>query len=317
MAIYVSGSLAFDRIMNFNGNFQDHVLMDKLHMLNISFMVDDMVERRGGCAGNIAYTLSLLGEKPVILSAVGKDFGDYAAHLENCGISTEGIRVDDSLFTALCFITTDLKGNQVTGFYAGAMQKPCAYTFPAPSKDDLAICSPGNMDDMCHLPDIYREKGIRFIFDPGQQLPIFTKDSMNGAIEGAFAYVCNDYELGMTQKLLELSDEKSLLEKVEWLVVTLGGEGCRLLGRDGTDVKVPAVPCDNVVDPTGAGDSHRSGLLFGLSHGLSVPEAAKYGSVTASYAIACQGTQEHHFTPEEFTARYEAAFGPLPVAVGK
>lgn len=315
MSIYVSGSLAFDRIMNFHGNFQDHVLMDKLHMLNISFMVDDMIERRGGCAGNIAYTLALLGEKPIILGCGGRDFDSYAEHLQEVGLSVEGIRRDPELFTALCYITTDLSGNQITGFYPGAMTKPCDYTFANPGKKDLAIVSPGNMEDMQSLPKLYREHNVRYIFDPGQQLPIFTKDMLNTAIDGAFAYVCNDYELGMTAKLLELEREDDLLNQVEWLITTLGAQGCRVRGRDGTDKIIAPVPCEHVADPTGAGDSHRSGLLFGLSHGLSVVESAKFGSVTASYCIACQGTQEHHFTKEDFVQRYKSVFGEMPISL--
>ncbi len=315
MSIYVSGSLAFDRIMNFHGNFQDHVLMDKLHMLNISFMVDDMIERRGGCAGNIAYTLALLGEKPIILGCGGRDFDSYADHLKEVGLSVEGIRRDPELFTALCYITTDLSGNQITGFYPGAMARPCGYKFENLGSEDLAIVSPGNMEDMQSLPKLYREHNVRYIFDPGQQLPIFTKDMLNTAIDGAFAYVCNDYELGMTAKLLELEREDDLLNQVEWLITTLGAQGCRVRGRDGTDEIIAPVPCEHVADPTGAGDSHRSGLLFGLSHGLSVVESAKFGSVTASYCIACQGTQEHHFTKEDFVQRYNSVFGEMPISL--
>ena len=315
MSIYVSGSLAFDRIMNFNGNFQDHVLMDKLHMINISFMVDDMIERRGGCAGNIAYTLALLGEKPIILACGGRDFDSYADHLRSVGLSLEGIRRDPDLFTALGFITTDLSGNQITGFYPGAMKKPCGYQFASLGSEDLAIVSPGNMEDMQNLPRLYREKHVRFIFDPGQQLPIFSKDMLNAAIDGAFAYVCNDYELGMTSKLLGLAREEDLLDRVEWLITTLGAEGCRVRGRDGTDELIAPVPCEHVADPTGAGDAHRSGLLFGLSRGLSVVQSARFGSVTASYCIACHGTQEHHFTMDDFAARYRSVFGKLPISL--
>ena len=160
MAIYVSGSLAFDRIMTFGGNLQDHVLMDKLHMLSVSFMVDSMDERRGGCAGNIAYTLALLGEKPIVVSAAGRDFTGYAAAWEKLGLSLEGIRRDSDVFTALCYITTDQNNNQITGFYPGAMSQPATYTFPNldPAKD-WAIVSPGSVDDMRRLPGFFREKG--------------------------------------------------------------------------------------------------------------------------------------------------------------
>lgn len=312
MAIYVSGSLAFDRIMAFNGNFQDHVLMDKLHMLNISFMVDSMIERRGGCAGNIAYTLALLGEHPVLVAAAGKDFAGYLEHLKQTGVATEGIRIIDDQFTALCYITTDLKGNQITGFYPGASSMPASYGFPFLGKDDLAIVSPGNMDDMARLPDLYREKGVRFIFDPGQQLPVFTDQALIKGVQGSLAYVCNDYELGMTCKKLGIA-ETDMFRYTEWLITTLGEKGARVRGRDGTDVQIPAAPCSRVADPTGAGDSHRAGLLVGLSRGLSVPEAAKLGAVSASFAIEQMGTQEHHFTKEDFRQRYEVAYGPMPV----
>ena len=158
MAIYVSGSLAFDRIMTFGGNLQDHVLMDKLHMLSVSFMVDSMDERRGGCAGNIAYTLALLGEKPIVVSAAGRDFTGYAAAWEKLGLSLEGIRRDSDVFTALCYITTDQNNNQITGFYPGAMSQPATYTFPDldPARD-WAIVSPGSVDDMRRLPGFFRE----------------------------------------------------------------------------------------------------------------------------------------------------------------
>ncbi len=312
MAIYVSGSLAFDRIMNFNGRFQDNILADRLHMLNVSFMVDNMEVRRGGCAGNIAYTLALMGEKPLILGAVGRDFEDYARHLEKLGLSLDGITIDEKLFTALCYITTDLDNNQITGFYAGAMMTPSSYSFPIVSATDLAIVSPGNMTDMQHFPDIYRRHRVRFIFDPGQQMPLFTRETLGSAIQGAYAFVSNDYELGLTCKLLELEKEEDLLGTAEWLITTLAADGCRVRGRDGTDVTIPAIPCGSVADPTGAGDAQRGGLLFGLARGLSMPEAAKYGSVTASYAIEQQGTQVHHFSAADFRQRYEAAYGPMP-----
>ncbi len=314
MAIYVSGSLAFDRIMQFGGNFKDHLLKDRLDQINISFSVESMIERRGGCAGNIAYTLALLGEKPLILSCAGRDFAGYAAHLGKMGLSTEGIRVEPRLFTALCFITTDLSGNQISGFYPGALARPSDYVFPELSGRDLAIVSPGNMEDMAGFPARYREAGVPFLLDPGQQLPVFTREIMVEACRGALAFISNDYELGMTLKLLGAKEE-DLLESVQWIVTTLGPRGCRVRGRDGTDEIIPAVPCREVLDPTGAGDAQRSGLLFGLARGLSLPEALRYGAVTASYAIECRGTQEHFFTKEDFRARYEAAFGPMPVAL--
>lgn len=314
MSIYVSGSLAFDRIMTFGGNFQDHVLMDKLHMLNVSFMVDSMEERRGGCGGNIAYTLALLGERPVLISAAGRDFAQYACHLQRVGLSLEGVRINENKFTAQCYITTDLRGNQISGFYPGAMSDPSTYSFHQLSNSDIAIVSPGNMEDMQRFPALYREKGVRYIFDPGQQLPLFTAGMLELAINGAFAYVCNDYEIGMTCKTLGRTEEE-LLDFCQWLVITMGEKGARILGRKGRRVEISAACCRSVVDPTGAGDAHRAGLLLGLSHGLEIPQAARLGAAAASFAIECMGTQEHFFTKQDFVQRYVSCFGEMPFAL--
>ena len=315
MSIYVSGSLAFDRIMTFPGNFQDHILMDKLHMINVSFMVDGMDERRGGCAGNIAYSLALLGEKPVIISAAGRDFGPYATALERLGLPLEGIRRQDDIFTALCYITTDLNSNQITGFYPGAMTLSAHYAFPHLDPEaDMAIISPGNVEDMRRLPGFFREQGVPYIYDPGQQLPVLSGADLLAAIEGSFACITNDYELNMICKATGKSEDE-LVGRTLWLVTTLGADGAVVRGADGTETRIPAVPCTAVQDPTGAGDAHRAGLLKGLTHGLTMPEAARLGSVSASFALEKLGTQEHSYTPEQFRQRYEAAFGPLPQGI--
>lgn len=315
MAIYISGSLAFDRIMTFPGNFQDHILMDKLHMLNVSFMVDGMDERRGGCAGNIAWSLSLLGEKPVILSAAGRDFGPYADAMQARGVSLDGVRRTEDVFTALCYITTDLNGNQITGFYPGAMALGTDYAFPdLDPETDMAIVSPGNMNDMRRLPALYRERGVPYIFDPGQQLPLFRGEELLAAIEGSFACITNDYELNMICKVTGMNED-ALVGRTLWLVTTLGGDGALVRGADGTEVRIPAVPVSKVVDPTGAGDAHRAGLLKGLAAALPVPEAAKLGAVSASFCLEKMGTQEHEYTPEMFARRYVEFFGPLPAGV--
>ena len=177
MSIYVAGSLAFDRIMSFNGAFADHILADKLHILNVSFLIDGLVEKRGGCAGNIAYTLALMGEKPLILATAGKNFSEYGAFLESKGISLEGVRVMKDEFTASCTLITDKNNNQINGFHPAAMGFPCEYAFPHPDASaDWGIVSPGNLDDMKALPRLFREKGIRYIYDPGQQIPALSGD---------------------------------------------------------------------------------------------------------------------------------------------
>lgn len=312
MSVYVSGSLAFDRIMTFPGNFQDHIMMDKLHMINVSFMVDGMDERRGGCAGNIAYSLALLGERPVIVAAAGRDFAPYAEALGKMGLPLDGIRRDESIFTALCYITTDMNSNQITGFYPGAMTLPADYAFPQLDPErDMAIVSPGNVDDMRRLPAFYKEKGIPYIYDPGQQLPVLSGQDLLAAIEGSLACITNDYELNMICKATGKSEDE-LLGRTLWLVTTLGAEGALVRGADGTEVRIPAASPASVKDPTGAGDAQRAGLLKGLMHGLSMPEAARLGSVSASFALEKTGTQEHAYTPARFRERYEAVFGPLP-----
>lgn len=317
MATYISGSLAFDRIMTFPGNFQDHILMDRLHMLNVSFMVDGMEERRGGCAGNIAYSMALLGDAPIIVSCAGKDFDSYGVKLAALGLPLEGIAMQMDIFTALCFITTDMNGNQITGFYPGAMSRPSAYTFPGlnPEKD-IAIISPGNVDDMRRLPLYYREQRVPYIFDPGQQLPVLTAEDLRNAIEGAFALVTNDYELHLVCSRTGLTEDE-LLGRALWLVTTLGAQGARIRGADGTDETIAAVKITEVKDPTGAGDAERAGFLKGLGLGLSVPDSARLGAVTASFAIECMGTQEHLIDHAEFIRRYTETYGPLPPALAR
>lgn len=304
MSIYVSGSLAFDRIMTFNGNFKDHILMDKLHILNVSFMVDSMDERKGGCAGNIAYTLSLMGEKPIIISSVGKDFVSYADNLKNIGLSLEGINVDEDIYTALCYITTDMGSNQITGFYPGAMTVPHKYDFPYLNPDkDLAIVSPGNVQDMISLPSFYRQAGIKYIFDPGQQLPVLSSENLRNAIEGSFALISNDYELNMICKKTDLKEDE-LLGRTLWIITTLGEKGARIKGADGTELFINPVEIASVIDPTGAGDAQRAGFLKGLASGLSVIDSAKLGAVSASFAIEKLGTQEHKFDFKSFNERH-------------
>ena len=201
MSIYVAGSLAFDRIMSFNGAFADHILADKLHILNVSFLIDGLVEKRGGCAGNIAYTLALMGEKPLILATAGKNFSEYGAFLESKGISLEGVRVMKDEFTASCTLITDNSNNQINAFRPAAMGFPCEYAFPHPDASaDWGIVSPGNLDDMKALPRLFREKGIRYIYDPGQQIPALSGDDLLDAITGSALLVTNDYELEMISK---------------------------------------------------------------------------------------------------------------------
>lgn len=310
MSIYVAGSLAFDRIMSFNGAFADHILADKLHILNVSFLIDGLVEKRGGCAGNIAYTLALMGEKPLILATAGRNFAEYATFLKAQGLSLEGIRIMEDEFTASCTLITDKNNNQINGFHPAAMAFPCEYAFPhADPARDWGIVSPGNLDDMKNLPRLFREKGIRYVYDPGQQIPALSGGELLDAISGSALLVTNDYELEMVCKATGRT-RAELRALTGGVITTLGEKGSVIdNGVQGT-VGI-ATPCV-VADPTGAGDSFRSGLLRGLVAGLDVPAAARLGATCASYCIEHQGTQEHTFTYAEFAARHRAAFHEEP-----
>ncbi len=308
MQLYISGSVALDRIMNFPGKFADHILPDKIHILNVCFLVDGLSEYFGGTAGNIAYNLALLGEKPLILGCAGKDFAPYAERLKGLGLSLEGIRVVETQFTAGAYITTDQTDNQITGFNPGAMREPCGYAFPA--KHDgkvMAIISPGNVQDMVELPGYFKKAGIPYIFDPGQQITALSGEQMASAIDGSFALCTNDYELEMVMKATGLS-RPELLKRTGALVTTLGDQGS-IIAEGEKETRVAAVKVDKALDPTGAGDAYRAGLLKGLSLGQSLPRAAELGSVCAAFCVASKGTQEHRFSMAEFNASLTAHFG--------
>jgi adenosine kinase len=308
MQLYISGSVALDRIMNFPGKFADHILPDKIHILNVCFLVDGLSEYFGGTAGNIAYNLALLGEKPLILGCAGKDFAPYAERLKGLGLSLEGIRVVESQFTAGAYITTDQTDNQITGFNPGAMRESCGYRFAAKHEGPvMAIISPGNVQDMVELPGYFKKAGIPYIFDPGQQITALTGEQMASAIDGSFALCTNDYELEMVMKATGLS-RPELLKRTGALVTTLGDQGS-LIAQGGTETRVAAVKVDKALDPTGAGDAYRAGLLKGLSLGQSLPEAAELGSVCAAFCVASKGTQEHRFSMAEFNVSLTAHFG--------
>ncbi len=307
MAIYISGSMAFDRIMTFQGHFKDSLVEDKMHMISISFMVDRMEEKFGGCAGNIAYSLALLGEAPLILSCAGRDFAPYAKWLESLGLPLDGIVQDDELFTALCYITTDLSNNQITGFYPGAMTLSCKYGFPhLNSAKDIGIVSPGNMTDMRSLAEYYRNNEVRYIYDPGQQLPVLeAADLLNGMV-GAYVVTMNDYELEMVCKKTGKT-EAEIQDMPTYCIITHGAKGAVVMG-EGRREEVAVIDVDKVLDPTGAGDAHRAGLLKGLYAGLDVFEAATLGATAASFAIEQYGTQLHKYTKEEFLKRHTTKF---------
>jgi len=312
MRIFVSGSLAYDRIMDFPGRFADHILPEKIHILNVCFMVNGLTERFGGTAGNIAYNLALLGEKPVILATAGRDFGPYRDWLVRLGLPLNGIKEIPEEFTAGAYITTDLADNQITGFNPGAMKLPSGYQFDGLNPEaDLAIVAPGSLEDMLVYSRAYKARGVRYIFDPGQSIPAWGASELKEMASGAFAFIANDYELEMYRQKTGL-DETGLLGLSGAVIITRGEAGSHLSTAQGKE-EVPAAPAQKVLDPTGAGDAYRAGLLKALALGLSWTEATRMGSVLASFSVEQQGTQEHRLTLAEFWERYALNFGPPPM----
>ena len=313
MNILVSGSLAYDRIMDFPGKFSDHILPEKVHVLNVCFMIDGLRENFGGTAGNIAYTLSLLGESPTIIATAGRDFDSYKDWLVKSKIPTENIKIIDEELTAGAYITTDKSDNQITAFNPGAMKFGSSYDFDSVSHGDtVAIISPGNLDDMYNFSNIYKQKKIDYIFDPGQSLPAWTKERLTGMLDGSKIFICNDYELQLTQDKTSMTID-DILEKTEILVQTKGEYGSVVILKEHGKTKnidIPAAKVSSVKDPTGAGDAYRAGLMKGffLSDN-DIMHAAKIGAVTAAYSVEVYGPQNFNFTPESFNKRFEESFG--------
>ncbi len=308
MQIFVSGSLAYDRIMDFPGKFTDHILPEKIHDLNVCFTVNDLSEKFGGTAGNIAYNLSMLDETPLILASVGKDFDQYGAWLEKNGLPLTAIRIMPDEFTASAYITTDSSDNQITGFTLGAMKHPSLYNFSKTSKRALAIISPGNIDDMLAYSRAFKEMAIPYIFDPGQSLPIIPVDRLIEILTGADIFISNDYELEMVKKTTKM-DNKTILNRVKRaLITTFGGKGSTVTTCE-ENIHIPAVDATRVIDPTGAGDAYRAGLMKGIATEKDLIEAARMGATCASYAVEYKGTQEHHFSEIQFWERHQKFFG--------
>lgn len=308
--IAVTGSVAFDHIMNFPGRFKDHILPDKLHILNVSFLVQSLQRLRGGCAANVAYALALHGVRPRLVAAVGSDFAEYARWLEEQGVDLAGTRVHDDLLTASCFITTDLDNNQITGFYPGAMGRAEQAKIGAlpGGRPALAIVSPNDPGAMKAYPEECRRLGVPFIYDPGQQVIALDGPTLREGLTGARALVVNDYELAIVQEKTGLQ-LTGLLERCEAVVVTLGEHGSRIHTRGEGVVEVPIAPVPQVVDPTGAGDAYRGGLIKGMVAGADWETSGRLGALTASYCVESKGTSSYSFDKAAFAARYAEAFG--------
>lgn len=307
MTVLLSGSLAFDHIMLFPGYFEDHILPDKLHILNVSFLVDSLEKFRGGVAGNISYSLALLGQPCKIVAPVGQDFDEYRAVLEQLGVDTSGLRVIDGELTASAFITTDRADNQITGFYPGAMARAGEVGISEHVNGvKMAVVSPTAPAAMERHIREFKDAAVPYMFDPGQQIVALTADTLREGIEGAQILVGNDYEFAMMAEKTGMSTD-ALHTACPITAVTLGELGSTIYHRDEVH-EIPAAPAENVVDPTGAGDAYRAGLLTGLLNGLPLDAAGRVGSVAATYAVEAKGTQAHHYSTEEFVRRFSETF---------
>lgn len=313
MKVLVAGSLAYDRIMDFPGKFSDNILPDKIHILNVCFTIDGLKENFGGTAGNIAYVLSLFGEKPLIIATAGRDFEPYAIWLDRNNIPSTHIKIIKEELTAGAYITTDQSDNQITAFNPGAMKHSADFNCDSLSpKNTLAIIAPGNFHDMYSFSKKFQEKKIRYIFDPGQSLPGWSGEQVSEMMEGSEIFISNDYELELTQDKTALT-VRDVLKETKTLITTKGEQGSliRMLRNDSEmRIEIPAVKPEKVSDPTGAGDAYRAGLIKGLLlQEKNVAHAAKMGAVSATYSIENYGTQNFTFTRDEFNKRFQAAFG--------
>jgi adenosine kinase len=307
MRTLICGSLAFDSIMVFQDHFKHHILPDKIHMLNVSFLVPEMRREYGGCAGNIAYNLKLLGGEPVIMATVGDDFGAYAERLDAQGISREAIRHMSGSYTAQAFITTDLADNQITAFHPGAMNYSHENDAGQARDIGLGIVSPDGRDGMLNHCRQFHAAGIPFVFDPGQGMPLFSGEELLEMVELADYLTLNDYEAELLQARTGLSLD-ALAAKVKCLVVTRGEAGSHFY-VDGSMIEIAVVAAAQVLDPTGCGDAFRAGLLYGIAQQLDWETTGQLASVMGSIKIESRGGQNHQPTRDDIAVRLKQAFG--------
>ena len=311
MSALICGSFAFDNIMVFQDQFKNHILPDKIHILNVSFLVPQLRREFGGCAGNIAYNLKLLGGEPIPMGAVGIDFAPYAQWMDTCGINRQHVRVVENTMTAQAFITTDLDDNQITAFHPGAMDQAHLNQVRDAAGVTLGIVAPDGRQSMIEHARQFVEAGIPFIFDPGQGLPMFNGDDLKQFIMQATYVTVNDYESELMQERTGWTLAE-IAQHVQALVVTRGGEGSILYRSHGT-LDIPAAKPAQLRDPTGCGDAYRAGLLYGLLNRLDWAVTGRIASLMGAIKIEHAGTQNHRFTRMEFAARFEREFG-MPLA---
>jgi len=305
--VLVSGSLAYDRIMNFPGKFKDHILPDMIHILNVSFVISELKEGFGGTAGNIAYSLSLLGEKPKVLSVVGNDFGKYQKWLQKTKVDISQVKTFKNELTAGAYIVTDETDNQITAFFPGSLDKKYCEVARKFKNIRLAIISPEAKDRMLGFAKIYQARKVPFIFDPGQQITAFSAGELKQSIKGSYVLIGNDYEIQLILNKLKI-DQKKLEKMTEILVITKGGKGSEIY-FDGKVTKVGTAKAKNTSDPTGAGDAFRAGFIKGLLEGWSFEKIGRLAGLVAVYTVEKYGTQTHSFTRKSLGERYWENFG--------
>lgn len=307
MDVLLTGSVAYDYLMTFPGLFKEQILPERLASISLSFLVESMSKQRGGVAPNIAYTMALLGEKPRVMATVGEDFAEYRAWLDAKGVNTSLMEVIPGLFTASFFATTDQASAQIASFYPGAMGVASSQSLKdLPDKPDLVIVSPNAPDAMMKFPAECRELGIKYLYDPSQQVLRLEGSELARDMEGARFLFCNDYEFGLISKKTGW-DLNEILKHVEVLVVTRGRDGANLYS-DGQEVFIPTVPEEEIVDPTGVGDAFRGGFLMGYARGLDWKLCGEIGSLAAVYCLERRGPQSHSYTKKEFVERFRKHF---------
>jgi adenosine kinase len=306
----VTGSVAFDTIMVFKGRFGDHILPDKTHLLNVAFLVDHLERRRGGTASNIAYSMAMLGERPLLCAAVGaNDFDGFAGALEAVGVDTSTVLRCDDIDTATAFITTDLDGNQITAFHPGAMARAAGVDLRRLRDVTEVVVGADDAGAMALHIEQARTLGARLVFVPAQQIPALPDDVLRAGLEQAWLVAGNDYELEMIRERTGLTIGEMGAQRM--VAVTKGAAGSEIHSPEGV-AQIPPAQVDAPVDPTGAGDAYIAGLLTGLRTGAAPALAGRMGSVAAAYVVGERGPQTHHFTPDSFRARYVATFGGEP-----
>jgi adenosine kinase len=309
MSTVVTGSIAYDYLMSFPGKFTEHFLPEHMSRVSLSFLVDTMDKRRGGCAPNIAYTLALLGERPRLMGTAGRDFDEYRRWLEAAGVDTSLVKQVPDKFTASFFCSTDSESNQIASFYTGAMANASELSFRTIEGCRMVIISPNDPAAMVQYSEECRTLGIPYIWDPGQQCARMSGDELREGLDGSALVICNDYEFELIRQKTGL-DEAAVVERTGALIITRGENGSTAQEK-ARSITVPAVTPHHIVDPTGVGDAFRGGLLKGLAMGADLEICCRLGSVAATYALEHLGGQSHAYTWNEFRGRYEKHFGAL------